>query len=241
MLSHLFVQISAQCNNAHRSGSWFNHLWLCCWTTNSWTIVFLTGCWKKGARLELSLVHQHFNLGNDKNIKWIPVFLCYNRSTTEWKRRESETKPITSEREKWEGRREYKQMGREMARGRANKREGPLPVRSDEGSQENGGVWSSCQVKDGRPQWSLVGNQARLYSPQKIVPPVPSNPLPQAPSLSTASRETVLTGTSVSRHREQRKLSKWIQRTCSTSLLEACIRKAVKRHIWCHGDRKSSL
>ena len=43
----------------------------------------LAGCLKKGARLELGLVHQLFNLGNNKNIKWIPVFLCYNRSTTE--------------------------------------------------------------------------------------------------------------------------------------------------------------
>lgn len=42
----------------------------------------LAGYPKKGARLELSLVHQLFNLGNNKNIKWIPVFLCYNRSTT---------------------------------------------------------------------------------------------------------------------------------------------------------------
>jgi hypothetical protein len=31
----------------------------------------------RGARLELSLVHQHFNLGNNKNKKWRPVFL-YN-------------------------------------------------------------------------------------------------------------------------------------------------------------------
>lgn len=46
-------------------------------------ICCFTGHLKKGARLELSLVQRLFNLGNNKNIKRIPVFLCYNRSTTE--------------------------------------------------------------------------------------------------------------------------------------------------------------
>lgn len=95
------------------------------WTKGYKPVLYLAGHLKKGARLELSLAHQLFNLGNNKNIKWIPVFLCYNRSTTEWKRRDSETKPMTSERNKRvEGESTNRRAGRwqgrpsEQARGR---------------------------------------------------------------------------------------------------------------------------
>ena len=137
------------------------------------------GCLKKGARLELSLVHQLFNLGNNKNIKWIPVSLCYNRSTTEWKRRDSETKPMTSERNKrveeeeeeegtnrWAGK--WQERPSEQARGRDR-----CPCKVKEGSREDGGVRSSCRGKQERSQRSLVGIQMRLNSQQNN----PPNPL----------------------------------------------------------------
>lgn len=101
----------------------------------------LTGCLKKGARLELSLVHLLFNLGNNKNIKWIPVFLCYNRSTTEWTRRDSETKQTTSERN--ERVEEEGEKGTKRRAGRWQERpseqaggESRCPCRVEEGSQK---------------------------------------------------------------------------------------------------------
>lgn len=101
----------------------------------------LTGHPKKGARLELSLVQRLFNLGNNKNIKRIPVFLCYNRSTTEWKRRDSETKPMTSERSET--------VEEESTKGQAGRwRDGPS------GKQAKGSDWCPCEVEEGgRQNW----------------------------------------------------------------------------------------
>lgn len=149
------------------------------WTKGYKPVLCLAGHLKKGARLELSLVHQLFNLGNNKNIKWIPVFLCYNRSTTEWKRRDSETKPMTSERnkrveEESTNRRagRWQERPREQARGRDR-----CPCKVKEGSQEDGGVWSSCWGKPRGDLNSLVGIQMRLNSQQNN-PANPFNPRP---------------------------------------------------------------
>lgn len=104
-------------------------------------LLAVTGHLKKGARLELSLVRRLFNLGNNKNIKRIPVFLCYNRSTTEWKRRDSETKPMTSERSET--------VEEESTKGRAGRwRDGPS------GKQAKGRDWCPCEVEEGsRQNW----------------------------------------------------------------------------------------
>ena len=57
---------------------------------------FLTGCWK-GARPVWSLVLRYFNLGNNKKEQtWIPVFHCYNRSTTVWKYQERDREKPTN-------------------------------------------------------------------------------------------------------------------------------------------------
>lgn len=126
---------------------------------------------KKGAKLELSLVHQLFNLGNNKNIKWIPVFLCYNRSTTEWKRRESETKPMTSERSKRVGDKEgtsrRARRWQERPSGHAE-RQGLMPVQSEGRQSER---WRRAvqllRETRGRSRRSRVGVQTRLNSQQK--------------------------------------------------------------------------
>lgn len=140
-------------------------------------VLCLTGHLKKGARLELSLVHRLFNLGNNKNIKRIPVFLCYNRSTTEWKRRDSETKPMTSGRSKMvEEESTNRQAGRwqerssEQARGRDW-----CPCKVKEGSRGTGSVRSSCWGKQGRPHRSHGNpNEAQLPPKQSSQPLQPT-------------------------------------------------------------------
>lgn len=141
-------------------------------------VLCLTGHLKKGARLELSLVHQLFNLGNNKNIKWIPVFLCYNRSTTEWTRRDSETKPMTSERNKRvEEEESTNRRQGDGKRGRVNKREAGTAVRAKWRREVEKMAACGRAAERNRGEISTVSWESEWGStPNKQNPAYPFNP-----------------------------------------------------------------
>lgn len=149
------------------------------WTKAHNPVLCLTDHLKKGARLELSLVHRLFNLGNNKNIKRIPVFLCYNRSTIEWKCWDSKTKPMTSERSK---RVEEESMANRQGDGkssRVNKRAAETDVRAKWRMKvEELAACGRAAEGNGGDLSVLTGIQMRLNSHQNN----PANPInPQPP------------------------------------------------------------
>lgn len=188
----------------------------------------------KGARLKLSLVHQLFNLGNNKNIKWIPVFLCYDRSTTEWKRRDSETKQMTSER--------YKRVEEESTNGRAREaertceRQGPA-VRGKwrKEVKKMGSEWSSCWGKWRGDPKGLMGIQMRLNSQQnnRANPLNPLSPRKQSQLVFTWASEL----SRISRTcRRQITGSLWTGNTQSPSLKHLVLHLCLWNLDW-HGRR----
>lgn len=137
------------------------------WRQKVKTLFFCPTGHLKGARLKLSLVLWLFNLGNNKNIKWIPVFLCYNRSTTVWKHRDSETKPTTSKRSK-KGRSTDRRPGRWRERPSGTSESQTLmSVRSGGGRSRNWQRAVELLRETGRPQRSNGNpNEAQLPTKQ---------------------------------------------------------------------------
>lgn len=107
----------------------------------------------RGARLELSLVHQYFNLGNYKNKKWIPVFLCYNWSTTVWNQRERETNQ-SRERKWWKER-----------TARKRERVGVRDHCRHMGTKARGRRWPAVELSWGRRNEEQLRPSTTLFPP----------------------------------------------------------------------------
>lgn len=184
------------------------------WTKGYNPVLYLTDHLKKGARLEFSLVHRLFNLGNNKNIKRIPVFLCYNRSTTEWKRRDSKTKPMTSERSKRVEEESTANRRGDGKSGRVNKWAAETDVRAKwRRKVEELAACGRAAEGNGRPQCSHGNpNEAQLPPKQSSQPYQP-----------TASRK----GRKLSYLQMGMKISCWIWRPCSPNWQLAWLQKAI--------------